>query len=198
MPPYLWSVTGLILDIFGAGLLAVEAIKLDNLKRLRKILEQKVSLPLQSPKIYAGPDNDDSTEAEVNSRRGFGGRTSLYAALHLVLGWLALLLIGWVFNTLFAFNLYVWITQQVGVLPLVLQLPIYAVGGLILFGAIAYLLGEIVLHGLIEKSVDTILKTLDSIDRNTPRGTTGIIGFSLLFLGFMGQIVGTILSVTSS
>jgi hypothetical protein len=32
---------------------------------------------------------------------------------------------------------------------------------------------------------------LETIDRNTPKGTTGIIGFILMFLGFLSQLIGT-------
>ena len=54
-------------------------------------------------------------------------------------------------------------------------------------------LGEL-LYSLITWAVNGAIKGLGVIDRNTPTGTIGIFGFILLFIGFLGQVIGTIAS----
>jgi hypothetical protein len=43
---YWWSISGLISDIVGASLLAVEAIKLENIRKLAEQIRIRVELPL--------------------------------------------------------------------------------------------------------------------------------------------------------
>lgn len=78
-----------------------------------------------------------------------------------------------------------------------IQILIYAFGGLIALWA-TFGLGELVLHQILQRAVNANLKLLEAIDRNTPTGATGIIGFILMFIGFSGQIIGTILSASPS
>jgi hypothetical protein len=45
------------------------------------------------------------------------------------------------------------------------------------------LVGELVIHALMEGSIRGILGLLNFIDKKTPTGTTGILGFILMFCG---------------
>jgi len=78
----------------------------------------------------------------------------------------------------------------VGLLPTWAKALIYPVGGLYLLIFIAVGPGELIHKALQRVSLGAV-NAMFWIDRRTPDGTIGIIGFGLLFLGFGGQMLGT-------
>lgn len=98
-------------------------------------------------------------------------------------------LIAWSFGA----NPGRWVTLAVWHLPVAFRILVILIGGAILF-AVLWMLGELVIHGIIQVALKGAMAILEAIERNTPTGTTGILGFILLFLGFLGQFTGTIAS----
>jgi hypothetical protein len=200
-PGYWWSIGGLSLDIVGASLLAVEAVKLENVRKLVDLLKNRALLPLESPLIVVpGQEKNAAVLEEVNSvdnrRRGFGGREALYIGAHVVAGWALVAAVLWIVyilaSRIFHYDLVernsdflaqwpVWIVVIAAALIFVITLPI-----------VWLFLGEWVIHGILERAVKGGMQLLVSIDRNTPNGTIGIIGFMFMFAGFVGQIAATI------
>jgi hypothetical protein len=186
--PYLWSVAGLIFDICGAFLLAVEAIKLENLRKLkdrylRNLLISTTSRPWYDPTV--------KYDFEELRRREFGGRLRLFTFLHYVPGPVLLAtveLVGLAYGINPALGVATWIWHR-SIIWRVVTIVISCWLLLLIFMG----LGEM-LHSLFTWTVSSAIKGLEAIDRNTPTGTIGILGFILLFLGFLGQLTGTIVS----
>ena len=191
MGPYLWSVAGLIFDICGGFLLAVEAIKIENIRKLREhylrgLLTRTTARPFHNPTIsYSAADFD------ALRLREFGGRRRLFNLLHMVPGpalIVAIQLIGLAYGVNPATTIALWIWHMSLIWRVVAIILGIWILSIVIFG-----LGEM-LHSLFAFAVNTTIRVLEAIDRNTPTGTTGILGFVLLFLGFLGQITGTIAS----
>jgi hypothetical protein len=191
-----WSVCGLTSDIIGASLLAVEAIKLENIRKLAERIRLQVEVPLKSPLFEPTDPNSDIWKIPGSELQamGFGHRDWLYTAAHVVCGWVGLaivdLLIGTVTGHNFAALSNSWILSR----PVWLTLILYALVLWIVGYGIAWLVGEVLLHRVIEGSVRTILRLLGYIDRKTPTGTVGIIGFIFMFFGFVGQLMATVIN----
>ena len=175
---------GLLLDIIGAFLVSVEAIKLDNLRALRSKILAPIHSATLSPKIEFVQDRMVSSVS---------GRFMLfYNALHYLAGVLLLVVVnylsrGWLLD--FAWSIIYWLSGKSWYVILLFSLLFLVVG--ILAGL--WMLGELI-HVTITKVTRLSLVTLDLIDARTPNGTIGIIGFVLLFLGFFLQMLSAYLS----
>jgi hypothetical protein len=112
--------------------------------------------------------------------------------IHYVAGAVLLIVADIAIARLFGLNLGMWIVQAIWHLPIVLRVITIILGGLIFVVVGLWLLGELVVHGIMQNAVKGIMAILEAIDRSTLKGTTGIIGFALIFLGFLGQLIGTI------
>lgn len=191
---YWFSVAGLLLDICGGFLLAVEAIKLENIRILRDRYLQGLFTGLESPRFIM-PDMDQETIDEIlakNPRRGFGNRDKLYIFAHVLAGCLPLALVQailWSLNQ----DPVKWLALAIWHLPIIWRVSVIVVGAIWVIAG-TYLAGELVIHQVIANGVRAVMATLEAIARNTPTGTTGIIGFILLFLGFLGQLTGVLTS----
>ena len=189
MNAYQYTVVGLILDIIGAFLVSVEAIKLENLRRFRdrflrpmhsSILPKKVTFVDDETPLYdQQPLPGDEVEFSEGLRRWFLSHT-LAGVLAVSL---AYLLLGHHAQRMVDF-LLLWAASRSALSLIALVLPAAVIAFLLILGV-----GEAVHFALIHLSRLPIA-VLDVIDRNTPNGTIGIVGFSLLFFGFLLQIVG--------
>jgi len=179
---------GLGLDIVGAFLVAVEAIKLENVRRLRDGFFKRLHRYTLSPRIVFASHDDSpavaNTDDQVPSERYVG----LFMGLHPVAGLLVLITI----NALIGGRLSQWLAEG---LTWTIEQPWYvasAVGVLaIVFGVVLGLwgLGEIV-HIGVSGALRGAVQLLDFIDARTPDGTVGIAGFVLLAIGFGLQLYG--------
>jgi hypothetical protein len=186
MKPYHWTMFGLLLDIVGAFLVSVEAIRLDNLRALRTKLLEPLHTATLSPKfIYLG----DRMVSSVSRRFMF-----LYNALHYLVGVVVLVLLNYVLQGRllgWAFSFVQWLLKKPWYVILVLALIVLAygiVGGL-------WMLGELV-HMGITQLTRLPIPILSFIDARTPDGTIGIIGFAFLLLGFLLQMWSAYLTAT--
>lgn len=189
MNAYQYTVAGLILNIIGAFLVSVEAIRLENLRRLRgkflrpihsSILPKKITIVDDETPLYVQQSlRNDEIEFSKGLRRWFLSHT--FAGVLAVS--LVYFLIGHHAQKLVDF-LLLWAVSRSALSLIALALP----AALIAFFLILAV-GEAVHYALIHLSLLPIA-LLDVIDRNTPSGTIGIVGFSLLFFGFLLQIVG--------
>jgi hypothetical protein len=184
MKPYHWTMLGLVFDIIGAFLVSVEAIKLENLRSLRSKVLAPVHAATLSPRIEFVEDRMVSAA----SRRFM----LFYNGLHYLAG--ALLLVGvnyvssgWLLNL--ARSIMNWLSGKPWYVIVLLSLVF------LWFGIVAglWMLGELI-HIAITRLTRLSLTALDFIDARTPNGTIGIIGFALLFLGFLLQMLAAYLS----
>lgn len=180
MEPYHLNMLGLSLDIIGAFLVAVEAIKLKNLRTLReKVLEPAHKATL-SPRIEI---TDDKMITHASKRYLF-----VFTLLHYMAGVLLLLAA----NALLAGHLMSWLRASVLWL---MERPWYVIAVLallfIVYGGVfgLWILGELV-HITITQITKFLLRLLEFIERRAPDGTVGILGFLFLLVGFSLQIVG--------
>jgi hypothetical protein len=178
--PYHFTILGLSLDIIGAFLVSVEAIKLDNLRALReKVIRPAYKATLSPAMEIIG----DEMIVHASKRYLF-----VFTLLHYVAGLLLLLAV----NALLAGRLMssfravgLWLVARPWYVAAILAVLI------LVFGVIAglWILGELVHMAIVELSKFPI-RLLESIERRTPDGTVGIIGFFFLLSGFCFQIVG--------
>ena len=189
MNAYQYTVAGLILDIIGALLVSVEAIRIENLRRLRdrffrpmhsSILPKKITIVDDETPLYdQQPLPDDEIEFSEGLRRWLLSHT--LAGVFAVS--LAYFLLGHHAQKMVDF-LLLWAASRSALSLIALVLPAAFIAFLLILAV-----GEAVHYALIHLSRLPIA-FLDIIDRNTPNGTIGIVGFLFLFFGFLLQIVG--------
>jgi hypothetical protein len=159
MAPYQWTLMGLTTDIVGAFLLSVEAIKLENLRRIRLRLAEAVR----------NPDPDWV----------LGGGMVLVLVIICAFGWFILVnpqydtvTIPWIPSSGATFN---WIMAASSMVVIfILLLPC----AWIFTAATSWVF-------------KCIVAALGFIETRTPNGTIGLIGFTLIFAGFVLQGIGT-------
>lgn len=190
MKAYQYSMIGLILDIIGAFLVSVEAIKLENVRLFRDRLV-KLEPYTRSPVIvFVDPKNQRKSETKPSPKRVPANRyVGLFMGLHYVAGFVVLIAAnkithGFVLNLLM--RAAAWTLNRPWYIA-VLVLLVFIVYGL---GGGVWMLGELV-HVAIMKSLTATIGMLDFIDSRTPDGTVGLIGFLLLFFGFLFQMLGS-------
>ena len=187
------SAVGLLMDIAGAFLLAAEAIKIPNLLTLRDKFVSRFSEEIKSPPIYF-VDDDGRRRVAAIDRRIFGNRHPMvFTALHYVAGAIVVALSevlsnGWL-------SMMTWhLVRAVLLWRWYFSAPVLLISGLYLIVGGLWMLGEGVHVGLL-KSVNGAVSVLSYIETNTESGTIGVIGFALLFVGFILQMIGTLSSV---
>jgi hypothetical protein len=191
MAAYQLTMLGLVLDIIGAFLVAVEAIKLENLRALReKVFRQAYRYTL-SPRIRfvdseaePAPEHDDDTRP---AERFVG----VFMALHYLAGFVALVLV----NYLLGGRLLGWAVQGGAWLlnrPWYIAWPILLIAFVYIVVAGFWMVGELV-HILMTKATAATIRLLEVIEARTPDGAVGIIGFLFLFAGFGCQLCGAYL-----
>jgi hypothetical protein len=156
-----WTVLGLAIDMVGALLLSVEAIKLENLRTLRNNLFERMRKDIRadiSPVPFIG-------------------------AFVLIVGG-GLLLLG-NYRPKKIIDLPAWAEPLALVVVAVVVVPVTAIVLVALIFAVSLAISATLTIGLTGG-----IWVLDYIDRKTPDGTIGIIGATLLVLGFAFQLAG--------
>ena len=190
MQPYHFSMFGLGLDIVGAFLLAAEAIKLENLRALRDGVLRHVRALTLSPRLIV-LDEAGRPVVPVRPLVPADRYPRLFTALHNVVG----LLVVVALNELLDRRIYrlseeiaAWAWGQAWYAGVPLLVLFVFVG----LGPGSWLVGELV-HVAVENAMSISITVLDFIDARTPDGIVGVLGFSLLFAGFVLQMYGTYL-----
>lgn len=174
MNPAYWTMLGLAIDIVGAFLLSAEAIKVENLIRMRR----KMVVPIR--------DESVSALRKTFSKEGFDPKGRA--------GWVVLLL-PWVVIIPTMFILIGTYTNSVASDPpennrAALVAFLQMVAGLALLLVVCALIVPATFLAIAIIGYVGIV-VVDFIDRHTPDGGCGIIGFLLLMSGFMLQFYGT-------
>jgi hypothetical protein len=178
---------GLTLDILGAFFLAAEAIKLENFARIRERVLKPFNTTLKPNRIFYEADGSMRFERPTRlDAWGFaiwfiwhflGGMILVGLALSLVK-----LLLGW------DLLMTLW-RARLGLVPWA-RWPVILFVGFQAALLTAAFPGEM-MHKLAELASRLPIHFLSWINRKAPNGTIGVIGFALLFVGFIGQMVGT-------
>lgn len=190
MEPYHFTMLGLGLDIMGAFFVAVEAIKLENLRTLRERVFRNAYEYTLSPRIRfvdGEAEPDLAEDVERPSERYVG----LFMGLHYGAGIIVLLLANHLFDgrlLTWLFQAGVWLWEK----PLYLGLPFLLLA--LVLGVVVGLwgLGELV-HMLMTGTTKSSVRFLEFVEARTPDGTVGVLGFCLLVAGFGLQFYGTYL-----
>ena len=186
MKPFHWAILGLSLDIVGAFLLSIEAIKLHNLRKLRKRFLLPIHRATLSPKIKwvkDEPTTESSWTFEVLYTAGhYIAGIAVIGAANFVTG-------GWVVSR--GYDFATWVLEKPWYVGVLFALAV------LIFGVIftLWMLGELVHMSLTWAAKNAVLFFV-FIDRKTPTGTIGIIGFALLFVGFVFQGISAYLGAT--
>jgi len=190
MQPYKLSILGLFLDIVGAFLVAVEAIKLENLRTLRDRVLRRAHAYTLSPRITI-VNSEGELARPIQPSVPADRYPMVFIALHYVAGMIVILLLdyvsdGKIFNVLI--RSVIWALDQPWYSTAVILLLFFFIGGV---GGL-WTLGELV-HVSLTAGTRISIRVLDAIDARTPDGTVGIVGFLLLLTGFILQMIGTYL-----
>jgi hypothetical protein len=200
---------GLSLDIIGAFFLAVEAIKIENLRNLRDSFMRPVHgalLPTPYQRGGATSSEPPRTPAQTASH---GGETSVVwlrsrwnrrgwrfrlinEALHVLAG-AVLLTAATVASHGGLMDLVRWAASWILHVPLLPRILLFPVTVLLGY-SIVWLAGELVHMALVRVSQAPIT-LLEFIERNTASGVIGILGFLFLFLGFLLQMFASYLAL---
>jgi hypothetical protein len=185
-PSHIITSLGLLSDLIGGTLVAVEAVRLENLVRLHQVVLPAMRLTFESPLLwFEGATYED---ALINAKRGFGHRRGLFTAFHFLsaLGFVAALELvrlrvglgpqQWFGTLLWHWGSgWRWPTLVACLLGAIAVLP-YSVGCWV--------------HRGIGNAIDLFVRALIRVERGTPSGATGILGLVLLLSGFSLQLVG--------
>jgi len=193
---YYVSMTGLMLDLAGATFLSVEAIKLQNLAKLR----DRLLIPFHQRTLPIPIEFVDAEEFESlphSQRFSFWRGMPLWLFTHFSMGLIIVVPALFAVDRVFGVHMVEMGLGLVGVLPTWAKALLYSLGGLYLLIFIAAGPGELIHKALQRVSLGAV-SAMFWIDRRTPDGAIGIIGFGLLVLGFGGQILGTWLSAPPS
>jgi hypothetical protein len=222
MAAYQLTLVGLILDIVGVFLLAVEAIKLPNLQRLRdkvfiplhhSVLPATLEAPRSVRKNRRWRHNPEWIVIEPHEQRSFVKMFKHFYLSHYLGGMLGTLLIVLILQMC---GLNIWAlfsTRDIAIFIAVhivvalvnsymlglvaamfpmTMIPFFIAAILMLYppSLVFMAIGEVMHVGSIKTSRG-IISFLNFIDRTTPDGTIGIIGFLFVLIGFILQFIGT-------
>ncbi|MEU8209745.1 hypothetical protein AB0B85_11155 [Micromonospora sp. NPDC049044] len=201
MTPKYWSLLGLMLDIIGGALLSVEAIKLENLRKLRGgilkqgrwILPPVITLP--NPGIDSGEPSRPAEEADLRGTALSSLSLAIYLGIHYLAGIVVSAVLYFVLRK-FGFDLVNFIGQILSSASGMAKAAVFAgiiVAGIFYAVSVLFILGELV-HQLASAAWQASLWCLTTVDKSTPSGGVGMIGATLLLLGFIGQFLGTLLA----
>lgn len=198
MHPYQLSVLGLLFDIVGAFFLAAEAIKIENLCAMRDKVLRRLRHATISPPFALGDKEELTPERERYFREAFefgppwgAKHPRLFTLLHYIAG----ILVFQAGNLLFDNRFIGWLLAAAKWIlastpPVIAYAVILLLAAWLILGGV-WLLGEIV-HVLITQTIHLPIKVIEFIDRRTADGGVGILGFLLLFVGFVLQLLGTV------
>ncbi|WP_425005761.1 hypothetical protein [Mycolicibacterium sp. S3B2] len=210
MAPVLWTAIGLSIAVVGSFLLSVEAIKLVNLVRFRDNVMPKFRLFFESPLVDlpphlvdASPADDNglseeamarkAVEADENRLRGFAGHGIMFQIFHMASALVPFLLLDWVRRSLgVGRDAWFWVILWNWSSPW--RFVVFVAIALILFFPLSFTVG-CWSHRAVERATDKVVAGLQLIERHTPTGGVGMVGFIFTFTGFTFQLIGTLLSV---
>jgi len=182
---YQVSIIGLIIDVIGAFLLSVEAIKPHNLRYFCDQVLRRVHHETLSPSILVeGEEPPEDFVVNWASRH-----VSLFMALHYLAGALILLLAdalsgGWLHRL--AASAFILVLTLEWYWVILIGLAATLIGGF----AGLWMLGELV-HVSLVSFLRRLIAAMEFVQQRYADGTVGIIGFVLLFIGFVLQAIGT-------
>jgi hypothetical protein len=185
--PYVWSLTGLVVDIIGVSLLSVEAIKLENLRKLRDHFLKPLH-EYSKPLAITFTEDGALPDPELRHRATWFDGMFWWLLTHAGSGALTLWLIGMRLSARVA-PAFAWIAAHwhtTGLLGRVLSMWI---GGVLLLFAATWI-GEGYHYSIIWLT-RRLVDVADFIDRRTPDGTIGLVGFFIVVVGFILQFLGT-------
>ncbi len=187
---YQFSMLGLSFDIVGAFMVAVEAIKLENLRAFRDRILNPMHAYTLSPRITWIDAADQPVAPEPPSVPA-DRYPGLFMGLHYIAGLASLALVNrWLGGRIYHLLLRAgaWVLEQPWYVVVVVAMAFVllgVVGGL-------WMIGELV-HVGATRAVQLAMRALDFIDARTPDGTVGVLGFALLVVGFLLQMYGAYL-----
>ena len=187
MESYHFSMVGLGLDIVGAFFVAVEAIRLENLRALRDGVLRRLHAYTLSPRITF-VDKSGTAVGPVQPPVPASRFPGLFMGLHYVSGFLVVVVVNEVLDGE-PYNLF--LVGGLWVLDRPWYAAVFLVLAFVLFGCVVglWMVGELVHVGL-TASIKLPMKVIDFVDAKTPDGTVGVIGFLLLVAGFLVQMYG--------
>jgi hypothetical protein len=207
MAPQYITMAGLVFDIVGGFLVAVEAIKIENLRTMRDRVLKRTNSYILGPRIirstnlvFPGEHTEELDKENLQKTLheeplpviGCLPLLTLHVLVGLVFLFLLYLLIKTLTNDLI-FNVFLSRVAEINAIPKALMLPINIISGLLMLG----LSGAIGsgFFSAFSQLLQGVMKTIDFIEAKTPNGTIGIIGFTFLSLGFLFQFVATYLTI---
>jgi hypothetical protein len=200
MYPYHVSALGLLFDIAGAFFLAAEAIKLENLRALRDRVLRRLRHATISPPFAPSRGKPLTPEMQqyLREAREFGPPWALkhhylFTLLHYLAGIVVLFAANWLAGGRLIGWLWAGAAWAIASMPAILAYGAILVVVVWLIGAGLWMLGELV-HVTITWSIRRSITAIEFIERHTSDGGVGMFGFSLLFIGFLLQLIGTIAS----
>lgn len=161
-------------EILGTFLLAVEAIKLPNLRKLRTELFEKALRPLD-PRVFVSESASDA-DIEKIKERVHGRFLLIFAVIGFPLMLVAAIAVEGSPSALWA-AVYSAITRP----PLWVTLVLVFLGAVFAFG-ISVIVGY-VLYLLALSAFSFPVRTLNWIETHTDSGVIGILGFLLFLIG---------------
>ncbi len=176
---------GLVFDIVGAFLVSVEAIKIENLRKLgTRVLDPLHRLTLSPIIELADESQNQAPKASRRVNLSVPLFLSLYFSLHIAAGAMALYIVDRAFHHSLSDEISLaakWVLARSVILRILIfgLVPIWGLIGL-------WTIGEGV-HITLTQLTKLPLLVLEWIFRRAPDGTIGIIGFLLLFIGFVLQ-----------
>ena len=186
MDPIYLSIVGLIIDMFGVYFLAIEVIGIERLRILRGTRFRTIDRSEQSKGVFSDVQTDISPTNEAQD--GVNNPGCIIAT-----GVLGAIILGVVLFSLSAsgFNIFEMLLSTIG--------NIYVLTAfIILFLSIPFfVLISIIIGMAIYKIVITILNApisfIEYTERRYAGGTAGLLGFLLIVIGLMLQLLSTVL-----
>jgi hypothetical protein len=188
MPPYVVSLIGLLLDIIGVALLSVEAIKLENLRKLRDRFLKPMHEYAKPMAVTLTDAPNEPPNPKLRYRRTMFDGCVWWALTHTGTGALTLWLV-WVGVRSHIPGLLPWVVGQWQITGTFGRWTAGLIGAWLLF-VLATGIGE-GYHYTTIWLTKRLVDVADFIDARTPDGTIGVIGFVTVAVGFLLQFVGT-------
>ena len=187
MNPYYLSIVGLILDMFGAYFLAIEAIGIERLRTLRETRFRRTKKPANSDVMLPDPQAEQTSEDEVKTDSN--GDPGCIIATG-VLGVMTLAIVIFALSA-FGINIVEIIWDFVSTIYLLTAL-------IILFLSITFILIFSVFLGMIVYKIFALMlhapiSFIDYTERRYVAGTSGLLGFLFLTIGLLLQLLSNFL-----
>jgi hypothetical protein len=205
-----WTLIGLVLDLIGAFLLSVEAIKIRNLLLLRDRLLSPLRTSMLPPAADVPVPGEDVRVRELGLAVSDPavGQQNVNEEPYTLTTWYNVLYWGWHLGVPLAalglaeylrhrFGLFtddwIWVAWW-GLHPLArvgAAVAVVVLAGLFILTSIFTL--SCSAHEAIARTVGAIVGWLSSLEQRVERGVIGVVGFLFMAAGFGGQFVGSLL-----